>query len=261
MMKKKLVMVSCLCVIALALAGCTPALASRPLAPTIGTVPVEVTHYTGKYQVQTITTLSSSDAWQIEQCLIDLNNAQQRNDRTTISHCISILNSKGITISAQEQTLLSPQRIIQLYGKSVLRDDVSNQACFFTAVGQGMLAGTFALKFIQAVAAAIQNQSNPLGAIILLIIMLPLLLLVLLINDLIPIRILMPQGALALRNGTVFDVGLQGVKRMTANATQIGVNLSWFTGITINIPPLKNESKPFTFVSGFAAKVEGPFYG
>jgi hypothetical protein len=261
MMKKKLVMVSCLCVIVLALAGYTPALASKPLAPTIGTVPVEVTHYTGKHQVQTITTLSSSDAWQIEQCLIDLNNAQQRNDRTTISHCISILNSKGITISAQEQTLLSPQRIIQLYGKSALRDDVSNQACFFTAVGQGMLVGTFALRFIQAVAAAIQNQSNPLGAIILLIIMLPLLLLVLLINDLIPIRILMPQGALALRNGTVFDVGLQGVKRMTANATQIGVNLSWFTGITVNIPPLKNESKPFTFVSGFAAKVEGPFYG
>jgi hypothetical protein len=264
MMKKNLVIVSCLCVTVLTLAGFTPALASKPLTATVNTVPVEVTHYTGINQVRTVATISSADAWQIEQCLIDLYNAQQQNDQATITYCIAVLNSKGIAISPHEQSLLSPQRIIQYLGKSIshsaLADDISNQVCFFTAVGQGMLVGMFALRFIQAVVAAINNQTSALAKIILLLVMLPLLAVVVLLNDLIPFRILMPEGALALRNGTVFDVGLQGVKRMTANATQIGVNLSWFTGITISIPPLKNESKPFTFVSGFAAKVEGPFY-
>jgi hypothetical protein len=265
MMKKRFVIGSCLCVIVLALAGFTPALASKPLTPTMNTVPIEVTHCTGINQVRTVATVSSADAWQIEQCLIDLYNAQQQNDQATITHCIAVLNSKGIAISTQEQHLLSPQRIIQYLGKSVshsaLTNDLSNQACFFTAVGQGMLVGTFALRFIQAVVAAINNQTTAFAKFILLLVMLPLLMVVLLFNDLIPIRILMPEGALALRNGSVFSAGLQGVKRMAVNATQIGVNLSWFTGITINIPPLKNESKPFTFVSGFAAKVEGPFYG
>ena len=265
MMKKKLMIVSCFCITVLALAGCTPALASQPLTSTKSTVPIEVTRYAGKNQVSTIATVSSTDAWQIEQCLIDLYNAQQQNDQTTIAHCLAVLNSKSITINARELSLLSPQRIIQFYGKTsgqkALMNDLTNQACFFSAIGQGMLVGTFALRFIQAVVAAINNQSSAFAKFILLLVMIPLLLVVLLFNDLIPIRILMPEGALALRNGSVSSIGLQGVKRMTVNATQIGVNISWFTGITINIPPLKNESKPFTFIAGFAAKVEGPFYG
>jgi hypothetical protein len=263
-MKKKIVMVSCLCVIVIALAGLTPALATKPLNPIIGTVPIEVTRYSGKNQLRTIATVSSADAWQIEQCLIDLNNAQQRNDRTTIAHCIAILNSKGITISAQEQSLLSPHRIIQSFGKTsfpnALVDNVTNQACLFTAIGQGALIGAFALKIIQAISDVIKNQTNPLGAIIVLIIFLPLLLLTILINDLIPIRIMMPVGTLVLANGTVSSIGVLGVKKMKVNATQIEVNVSWFTGLTINIPRLSNESKPFTFVSGFAAKVEGPLH-
>ena len=265
MMKKKIVMISCLCVLVLAVAGFTPALASTPLTSTKNTVPIEVTRYAGNDQLSTIMTVSSSDAWQIQQCLIDLYHAQQQNDQLAITHCIAVLNSKGITINARESSLLSPQRILQFYGKTTnhkaLIDDLTNQACLFTAIGQGMLVGNFALRFIQAVVAAINNQSSVVAKFILLLVMLPLLAVVLLFNDLIPIRILMPEGALALRNGSVTSIGLQGMKRMTVNATQIGVNLSWFTGITINIPPLKNESKPFTFIAGFAAKVEGPFYG
>ena len=260
MIKKNIMIASCFCIIVLALAGCTPALASPTLTATKNMVPIKVTHSTGEKQTSTTTVVSSTDAWQIEQCLIDLYNAQQRNDQTTISRCLAILNSKGITMSAQDQHMLSPQRIIQLYGKSTFRDDISNQACFFSAVGQGMLVGTFALRFIQAVVAAIDNQSTVLGKLILLLVFIPLLAVVLLFNDLIPIRILMPEGAIAMTNGSVTSIGLQGVKHMKVNATQIGVNLSFFTGITINIPKLNNQSKPFMFVSGFAAKVEGPFY-
>jgi hypothetical protein len=71
---------------------------------------------------------------------------------------------------------------------------------------------------------------------------------------------MMPVGTLVLANGTVSSIGVLGVKKMKVNATQIEVNVSWFTGLTINIPRLSNESKPFTFVSGFAAKVEGPLH-
>jgi len=262
MMKKNLMIASCFCVTVLALAGCTPALASQPLTSTKSTVPIEVIRYAGKNQVSTIATVSSVDAWQIEQCLIELYNAQQQNDRTTIAHCISVLNSKGIAINAQDRSFLTPERIIQFYGKTsghnAFMDDVTNQACLFTAIGEGMLFGAFALKIIQAVSDAIRNQTTVLGALIVLIILLPLLLLAVLINAIIPIRIMMPVGTLVLANGTVSTIGTLGVKKMKVNATQIQVNVSWFTGITINIPKLRNESKPFCFVSGFAAKVEGP---
>ncbi len=264
MTKKNLMIVSCLCVTILALAGCAPALASQPLSAAKSTVPIEVTRYLGKNQVTTTASVSPTDAWHIEQCLIDLYNAQQRNDRATIARCVAILNSKGITITAQDQAFLTPERVLRIYGKEAghngLLDDLTNQACFFSAVGQGMLVGNFALKIIQAVAELIRNQTTVLAAFLVLIIMLPFLLLAVLINDLIPIRIMMPQGALAMTNGSVSSIGLLGAKHMTVNATQIGVNISWFTGITLNIPKLSNESKPFCFVAGFAAKVEGPFY-
>lgn len=264
MMKKKLVMISCLCVIVLALAGFTPALATKPLDVAKSTVPIEVTRYAGENQVKTIASVSPADAWQIEQCLIDLYDAQQRNDRAAIAHCVMELNSKGITISAQDQSYLTPERALRFYGKAVgqngLMDDVTNQACLFTAIGEGMLFGAFALKIIQAASEIIKNQTTLLGALIMLIILLPFLVLAVLINAVIPIRIMMPVGTLVLTNGTVSTIGVQGVKKMKVNATQIQVNVSWFTGLTINIPKLSNESKPFTFVTGFAGKVEGPLY-
>jgi len=264
MMKKKLVMISCLCVIVLALAGFTPALATKPLDVATSTVPIEVTRYAGENQVKTIASVSPVDAWQIEQCLIDLYDAQQRNDRAAIAHCVMELNSKGITISAQDQSYLTPERVLRFYGKAVgqngLMDDVTNQACLFTAIGEGMLFGAFALKIIQAASEIIKNQTTVLGALIMLLVLLPFLVLAVLINAVIPIRIMMPVGTLVLTNGTVSTIGVQGVKKMKVNATQIQVNVSWFTGLTINIPKLSNESKPFTFVTGFAGKVEGPLY-
>lgn len=266
-----MIVVSSLCVIVVVLAGFTPALALKPVTPTTRstTVPIEVIRYRGISPVRTIETVSSADAWQIKQCLIELYNAQERSDRIMISHCIAVLRSRGIAIDTRDQNLLSPRSTIPSFGKTsfsgfprgAAADNISNAVCFFNAIGQGMLYGTLATKFIQEVANAIRNQTSVLAALVLLLVMLPLILVVILINDLIPFRIMMPTGALVLANGTVTSIGLLGVKRMKVNATQIGVNISWFTGLTINIPPLKNESKPFTFISGFAAKVEGPFYG
>jgi hypothetical protein len=269
-MKKNMIAASSLCVIVVVLAGFTPALATKPTTPIINqtTIPIEATRYEGMNPVRTITSVSPADAWQIKQCLIELYNAQEKGDRITITRCIAVLKNKGIAIDTRDQNMLLP-RGVPSFGKTPVpgvpqdaaADNITNAVCFFNAIGQGMLYGTFAIKFIKSVASAIDNQTSVLAKFILLLVLLPLVMVVILLNDLIPFRIMMPAGALVLANGTVSSIGLLGVKRMKVNATQIGVNVSWFTGLTINIPPLKNESKPFTFVSGFAAKVEGPFYG
>jgi hypothetical protein len=266
-MNKKIVAVSFLCVMVVVLAGCTPALASKvdTTATQSTIVPIEVTRYAGKNPVRTMTKVSPADAWQIKQCLIELYNAQESGDQTTVLKCISILKSKGIMLDKRDQTLLSTRDVLTQFEKKQLpgflgganRDNLSNAVCFFNAIGQGMMFGTFALKFIQAVVAAIQNQTTPFAAFILLLVLLPLVLIAILINDLIPFRILMPAGSLELTNGTVFSIGLLGLKHMKVGANPIGVNLSWFTGLTINIPPLSNQSKPFMFISGFALKAEG----
>jgi hypothetical protein len=262
-MNKKIVLISSLCVMVVLLAGFTPALATKTKSS--ATVPIEVTRYIEKKPIQTIVPVSFTDAVQIKQCLIELYNAQERNDQNTISKCITVLKKNGIVLDKRDQTLVSTQNIVPQWSKMSFPrlpsassgDNLSNTVCFFNAIGQGMVYGTLALKFIQAITKILQNQTNPFLAIILLLALLPLLLTVILINDLVPFRILMPAGVLVLANGSVSSIGLLGLKRMKVGATPIQVNLSWFTGLTINIPPLSNASKPFVFTSGFALKAEG----
>ena len=77
-----------------------------------------------------------------------------------------------------------------------------------------------------------------------------------LLTDLIPIKILTPTGAISLQNGTISCLGLNGFQRVKVGAEAYGVNLSWFTGSTINLPPINNH-KAFLFVSGIVLKAEG----
>jgi hypothetical protein len=264
-MKKKIVAVSFFCMMVVILVCFTPALASKVITPSISSaaIPIQITRYMGKNPVRTIALVSPTDASQIKQCLIDLYQAQESNDHTTIAKCIVVLKSYGIVLDKKDQALMSPQNNIPQFSKTLLpgftcsatQDNISNTVCFFNAIGQGMMYGSFALKFLQEVAKVLQNQTNLFSVIILLIVLLPLIVTVLLFNDLIPIRILMPVGVLVLANGTVSSIGLLGVKHMNVGAAPIGANLNWFTGLTINIPRLNNESKPFVFVSGFALKV------
>jgi len=102
----------------------------------------------------------------------------------------------------------------------------------------------------------IKNASNFFEAFILLLVFLPFLVITMLFSNLIPFRILAPIGALALKNGTISCVGLNGFQKVSVGAEAYEVNLSWFTGITINILPT-NNSKAFLFVSGMALKAEG----
>ena len=181
----------------------------------------------------------------------------------TAAACVRTLEGYGMAFGPQFLPLMSQQNLASHRSASLLHltslgpdANLSNTACFFTAHGEGMLAGYFAERFLQSVAAALDNVTNIFAKIIVLLALLPLILIVLLINDLIPLRIMMPTGTLVLANGTISSIGLQGVKREKIGADHAQVNLSWFTGITLNILPINNHSA-FTFVAGFAMKTEG----
>jgi hypothetical protein len=132
-------------------------------------------------------------------------------------------------------------------------DNISNQLCYFNAIGQGIILTSIALKLWEAIKNAAENASNPLAGFILIIALLPFLVLVVALTNLIPFRILMSKIALTFRNGTISSLGLLGSKKLVVGPEGIDVNLSWFTGITINIPFTDTS---FLFVSGIALDVK-----
>jgi hypothetical protein len=265
-MDKKIISLSIVIAIVILLAGCIPALASPEnnlLAMKNDLVTIEVNHYLGRHIQKIQTTVTASDAEQIRLYLTELYKAQERNDHAAIATYESLLNQKGIFgekyqslssningITLQEKTRLSN------YFPNIADENISNSLCFFNAIGEGGMLWWIGLTFVQKLVDAINNVSNPIGAVILLIILLPLIVLTMLLTDLIPFRIFAPTGIISLRNGTISALGANGRQRVTVGNESYAVNLSGFTGITINIPPINNR-KSFLFISGFAVKAEG----
>jgi hypothetical protein len=265
-MNKRIVFVSLAIAVLVLLTGLTPALASNNSnLPTIKNdlVTIEVNNYLGRQTKQRYTTVTASDAEQIRQYLIELYDAQQRNDHQAIVTYEVLLNEKGIFGESYQKiysnndgmTLIEKTKLLKL-PSSLAGENISNSLCYFNAIGEGLVAWWLALSFWQAIVNALKNVSNPIAAIILLIALLPLAIMVMLLTNLIPFRILAPTGALTLKNGTISALGLNGFQRVTVGSEYYGVNLSGFTGITINIPPINNRTA-FLFVSGFALKAEG----
>ena len=250
------------------LTGLTPALASNKnniIAIKNNLVTIEVNHYLGREPKQVRTTVTTSEAEEIRQYLIELYDAQERNDRQAISKYEALLNEKGIFgenyqkfYSNDDCMTLIEKTKLSRFPSSLVGENISNRLCYFNTIGEGIMLWWLGLAFWQAIVKAIENVSNPIGAIILLIILLPLLVLTMLLTDLIPFRIFAPTGAISLQNGTISCLGLKGFQHVKVGAEQYGVNLSWFTGITINIPPINNH-KAFLFVSGIALKAEGQY--
>lgn len=265
-MNKKIISLSLLTAVVILLAGCTPALASPEnnlLAMKNDLVTIEVNHYLGRQPQQIHTTVTVGEAEQIRLYLTELYNAQERNDRAAILTYESLLNEKGIfgeqyhSISSNINgiTLLEKTKFSH-YVPHLAGENISNNLCYFNAIGEGAMLWWIGLAFVQELVDAINNVSNPIGAVILYIILLPLIVLTILLTDLIPFRIFSPSGAISLRNGTISATGANGRQKVTVGEEGYGVNLSGFTGITINIPPI-NTHKSFLFVSGFALKAEG----
>ncbi|HIG99081.1 MAG TPA: hypothetical protein HA258_00730 [Thermoplasmata archaeon] len=265
-MDKKIISLSIFSAVVILLAGCTPALASSEnnmFAVKTERINIEVNHYLGRQTERNQLTVTADEAEQIRFYLTELYNAQQRNDRAAIATYESLLYEKGLF------GVLHPRFSLDINGRALLEkagfssstlsmadENISNSMCYFNAIGEGAMLWWIGLAFVQQLIDAINNVSNPIGAVILYIILLPFIVFTMLFTDLIPLRIFSPSGVIALKNGTVSARGANGFQKLTVGEESYGVNLSGFTGITINIPPINNH-KSFLFVSGFALKAEG----
>lgn len=265
-MKKKIMPLSILAAAIILLTGVIPALASptkNVFAMNNNLVTIEVNHYLGPQPQQIRTTVTASEAEEIRLYCIELYKAQERNDYQAISKYEALLNEKGICGDRAQQIFTKTNRIT-LLEKTNLPDrfttlageNISNHLCYINTIGEGLVMWWLALSFWQAMVNALKNVSNPLAAFILLLVLLPLAVTVMVLTNLIPFRIFAPIGAFALKNGSISCFGLDGFQRVKVGAEGYGVNLTGFTGITLNIPPINNRSA-FLFISGFALKAEG----
>lgn len=265
-MKKKTIIINVFASVLILVVGFTPALESEKTnLPVIQTdlVTIEVNHYLGRQQKQIRTSVTATEAEEIKFYLTELYKAQERNDYPTISKYEALLNEKGI-VGPQVQKIMSKNAARSLIGTryhpisltSTAGENISNRLCYFNAIGEGVVLWWLGLQVWEGITKLIKNASSFFEAFILFIVFLPLLLLTLVLSNLIPLRVLAPIGVLALRNGTISCVGLNGVQKVTAGVEPYEVNLSWFTGVTINFLPTTNHTA-FLFVSGMAIKAEG----
>jgi len=260
-MKRKIVLIATIVAMLIVLGSLSPSICSKD----IETVTIEVNRFYGKESKPIHTEVALAEAEEIEQILINLNQAIENNDEQAISQYEAILNEKGI-FGETHQKFFSNNKYSEAMEKTNLAkytkyfqnkngDNISNYMCYFNAIGEGLMLWWLGLKVWAAIVSAIQNVSNPIAAFILFLALLPFLVLTMLLTNLIPFRILAPSGVIALQNGSMSSLGLNGFKRLKVGADPVGVNLSWFTGITINIPPI-NGRKSFLFVSGIAVEVK-----
>lgn len=257
---------SIIAVVILLLTGLIPALASptkSAIALNPSLVTVEVSHYLGPKPQHIRTMVTASEAEEIRFYCTELYKAKERNDDQAISKYEALLSEKGIFGNHVHQFLTDFPRM-PLLEKTTLPecispmvgDNISNRLCYINAIGEGLIMWWLALSFWEAMVNALKNVSNPIAAFILLLTLLPLAITVMFLTNLIPFRILAPIGAFAVKNGSVSCLGLNGFQRVNVGAEGYGVNLTGFTGITLNILPHNNRSA-FLFISGVALKAEG----
>jgi len=263
-MKKNIVIICVGIVAILLLSGISPAVGSldtKQLEQNNNII-VEVNKYLGGKSSTILTDVPQEQAEELEEILINLNLAIENNDENAIAIYEKILNEKGF-FGKEYQKILSKNSIFEKIKSSKYSgifnnleksngDNLSNTLCFFNAIGKGVIIFPLALKFWEAIVEIVKNASSPLAGLILLLVFLPLLVLIILFTDLIPFRILMSEGVILMDSGTITSIGLNGFKRLKVETEEVHVNVSWFTGITFNIP-FTNRS--FMWVSGIAGKV------
>ncbi len=256
--------ISSLCVGAvIILAGFTPALALNPQTTQTALVPIVVAQYFGSGPVSSRTMVTPADADKIQALASELSLALDRRDMRAAADCVNALKDLGIAFGPAFLPLMKSQdtlsRLPALLGHQASTgpdENLSNSACILKAIGEGMMIGPIAENFIKQVAEILHNASGVLEALVLLLVFLPLIVLFILFNALIPFRILMPHGTLVLANGTISTRGAEGYKKVDVGANHAQVNVTTFTGITLNIIPINNRTG-FCFILGFAGKTEG----
>ena len=262
-MKRKIGFLSISIALIIILAGISPVVGSIDIEEIINNenIIVEVNKYLGGKPESILTELSYEEAEELKEILINLNKGIEENDEIAISIYEKILNDRGF-FGKEYQKFFSRNSIFEKIKShqypGVLKqfetlngDNISNTLCLFNAIGKGIIVFPLGLKIWEAIVEIVTNASSPLAGLILLIALLPILVMVMLFTHLIPFRILMSRGVVLMNQGSVSSLGLNGLKRLKVTE-QVSVNLSWFTGITFNIPFTNNS---FCFVSGIAARV------
>lgn len=264
-MRKKIVILSAAVAVLIILGGLSPTICSVDveILQKNETIMIEVNRYYGRDSEPIYSEVSYDEAEEIKEILISLNEAIENNDEEAISQYETILNEKGI-FGDNYQEFFSYDTVNQKmefsrYSRLLKHlesngDNISNSLCYFNAIGQGAMLFTLGLKIWEAIVRAVENASSPLAGLIILLALFPFLVLVMIFTHLIPFRILMREGALTLRNGTISSLGLMGSKKLIVGPENVDVELSWFTGLTINFQ-FWGEN-PFLFVSGIALEVK-----
>ena len=272
-MKKKIIILSTLVGILIVLGGLSPSICSKDIVPVQinqnnDSIALEVNRYNGGEPETIREELSYEEAEELKEILTLLNEAIVNSDEEAIDYYEKILNEKGIFGDSYQQffsynTYIN--RIKALRFNNILNtlgilnnDNISNLLCYFNAIGNGTILFTLGVRMYEAIVRIIENQTSIIAALILYIALVPLLALVMLFTSLIPFRILMPIGIVVMFNGKISSIGLQGLKRLVVDGgDSVAVNISWFTGITLNLAFTENR---FVFVSGIALKVEESAY-
>jgi hypothetical protein len=268
-MKKKIVIFSTIIVAIIVIGSCSSSIIASNIEeiPSNENIKILVNQFYSTKPKTIETTVNFEDAEEIKQILINLNEAITNSDKVAISYYEKQLNDKGI-FGEKYQNFFSNDEVVQKL-ESYKRldmlslpittndDNISNSLCFLNAIGKGIMVSYFGVKLWEAFQRIVRNASSVIEAFILILIFLPFVALGILLTSLIPIRIAMPRGMIYLEEGRISSIGLQGFKREEVSGESLSVNISWFTGLSINIPGNNETGRDsFMFVSGFAVDVK-----
>ena len=266
-MKRKIFLISIFAAVLVILAALSPSIISKDIENLKSTemINVEVNRYFGRNPEKIINEMTLEEAENLKEILINLHEAIEKSDEEAIQIYEEQLNDMNL-FGENYQEFHSSKNFDKLVKKykpdNLLRllkfkngDDLSNLFCFINAIGKGILVSAIGLAVWEAVRKIINNASSIIEAFVLLIIFLPLALVVILLTSLIPFRILMPRGAIVMDEGSILSVGLKGFKNLKVTENTVA-NISWFTGLSINIPGNNETGRDaFCFISGFAAEI------
>jgi hypothetical protein len=263
-MNKKIFIGSLAIVFLIVSAGLTPLAASQDDIEQMvnkNLVAIEVSYYQQKNPDRVQTMVSSVEAEEIKQILIALHYAIQTNDNDAMLYYENLLIKKGIIEDSYHK--ISPSKIPNSFSENIPRlpflntisdDNISNSNCYFNVIGEGTALWGIAHQFYENIIRIIRNASTVIEAFVLLLIFLPFLALAIIFSNLIPFRLFCPSGIVSVKNATVVTRGDLGEKKLDVGPDSINLNVTLFTGISINIPGLENRNS-FLFITGFASQV------
>ena len=202
-----------------------------------------------------LTKISYDEACKLRELLIRLDEALSAGNLRAVRKYESEINGLGIFGDGYQKIPLP----MAVSSTAVEDDNISNTLCYFHAAGRGTIYFTFTLKLVEMIKQAVKNATSLIGALAVIIAMIAISAPIILLTYIVPFRIAMPVGMVRVENGSVSSFGTRGYKKVEVKENEtFDVNISWFTGITINLPfhSQDNESGNFLFVSGFALSVE-----